>query len=282
MSSHGVSAIRDVLVIVDLDGERRAAVVAADLVRQCGGHLTGLAVAFDPTMPVYTIAAPIPTDFIAAAHEQGIADAKAAIAAFEAIGERAGVPVESRLAESMSGDGFVAVVRNAITCDLAVVGQDNADNPEPAREAVIEALLFQAGVPTLLVPYAGVSAFKPERVVVAWDGSANAGRAVRAAMPMLTMASEILVTMVDEGQAMPGVPGAEVGAYLARHDLDVDVRVIENAGDAGKTLLDFSAKESADWMVMGAYGHSRLRQFLLGGATRTVLADATLPVLLVH
>jgi nucleotide-binding universal stress UspA family protein len=270
------------MVVVDLAGERRAAAVAADLARQAGAHLTGLAIAFDPTMPVYTIAAPIPTEFIAAAHEQGIEEAKAALSAFEKIGEQAGVSVETRLSESMSGDGFVTVVRNAIACDLAVIGQDNADAPESARESVIEALLFQAGIPTLVVPYAGVSAFNTGRVVVAWDGSSSAGRAVRAAMPMLAMADEILVTIVNEGQTMPGEPGADIGAYLARHDLDVNVRVIDNLDDAGKALLAFAARENADWMVMGAYGHSRLRQFLLGGATHSVLSDATLPVLMVH
>lgn len=277
------SRVRDVLVIVDNAGERKAAIVAADLARRAGAHLTGLALAFDPVVPVYTVAAPIPTDFIVAAHEQGVADAKAALAAFEAIGEQAGIPVESRIGESISGDSFAAVVRNAVVSDLAVVGQDNPDQPEPARTMVIEALLFQTGIPVMLVPYAGVGEFVPDRVVVGWNGSPSAGRAVRDAMPLLAMAREILVAIVDEGREAPGEPGADIGAYLARHDLDVTVRTIGNmSGGAGHALLAYAADENADWMVMGAYGHSRLRQFLLGGVTRTVLADATLPVLLAH
>ena len=276
-------SIRDILAIVDLDGERKAAVVAADLARRTGAHLTGLSLAFDPLIPVYSVAAPIPTDFITTAHEQAIADARAARDAFEAIGQRAGVSVESRTAESVAGDGFISVVRNLVLTDLAVIGQQNPDKPEPMREALIEAILFQAGLPTLLVPYAGVSEFVPDRVVVAWNGSAAAGRAVRAAMPMLAMAKHVLVAIVDEGHPPPGEPGADIGAYLARHDLDVTVRNIANmTGGVGSTLLTFAAEEGANWMVMGAYGHSRLLEFLLGGVTRHILGSATLPILMSH
>ena len=283
MSKTSQASIRDILTIVDLGGERRAAIVAADLARRTGAHLTGLSLAFDPLVPVYSVGAPIPTEFITSAHEQAIADARAAAEAFMAIGERAGISVEARTAESVAGDGFVSVVRNLVLTDLAVVGQQNPDAPEPMREALIEAILFQAGLPTLLVPYAGVSGFAPERVVVAWNGSAAAGRAVRAAMPLLAMARHVLVAMVDEGRQPPGEPGADIGAYLARHDLDVTVRAIAAMpSGSGATLLTFAAEEGADWMVMGAYGHSRLLEFLLGGVTRHVLASATLPVLLSH
>ena len=283
MSKTSQASIRDILTIVDLGGERRAAIVAADLARRTGAHLTGLSLAFDPLVPVYSVGAPIPTEFITSAHEQAIADARAAAEAFMAIGERAGISVEARTAESVAGDGFVSVVRNLVLTDLAVVGQQNPDAPEPMREALIEAILFQAGLPTLLVPYAGVSGFAPERVVVAWNGSAAAGRAVRAAMPLLAMARHVLVAMVDEGRQPPGEPGADIGAYLARHDLDVTIRnIAAMPSGSGATLLTFAAEEGADWMVMGAYGHSRLLEFLLGGVTRHVLSNATLPVLMSH
>jgi len=283
MTQHSISAVRDIVAIVDLGGERKAAVVAADLARQTGAHLTGLALAFDPVIPVYTVAAPIPTDFIVAAHEQSVGDAKVALEAFEAIGKQAGITTESRIGESVAGDSFAAVVRNVILTDLAVVGQNDPDHPEPMREVVIESLLFQAGVPTLLVPFAGVSAFVPDKVVVAWNGSPAAGRAVRAAMPMLTTAKQVLVAMVDEGRQMAGEPGADIGAHLARHDLEVTVRTIANTqGGAGQALLAFAAEEDANWMVMGAYGHSRLMEFLLGGTTRQVLTNATLPILMSH
>ena len=283
MARTSQASIRDILTIVDLAGERRVAVVAADLARRTGAHLTGLSLAFDPLVPVYSVGAPIPTDFITTAHEQAVADAKAASEAFVAIGEKAGVGVEARTVESVAGDGFISVVRNLVLTDLAVVGQDNPDVPEPMRAALIEAILFQAGLPTLVVPYYGVTEFVSDRVVVAWNGSAAAGRAVRAAMPLLAMAKHVLVAMVDEGREPPGEPGADIGAYLARHDLDVTVRPIANMPNGtGATLLSFAAEEGANWMVMGAYGHSRLLEFLLGGVTRHVLSNATLPVLMSH
>jgi nucleotide-binding universal stress UspA family protein len=275
--------LKEITVIVDNAGERRAARVAAELARATGAHLTGIALAVDPLVPVYTVAAPIPTDFIVAAHEQGVADAKAALAAFDAIGNAAGIATEGRLAESISGD-FSSVIRNAILTDLAVIGQDNPDHAEPLRPALIEALLFQAGLPTLLVPYAGAGEFHADKAVIAWNGSAQAVRAVRAAMPLLAMAKSIEVAIVDDG-APPRdeAQGADIGAYLARHDLDVTVRTIANAHEgAGQAVLSFAADEEATFMVMGAYGHSRIRQFLLGGVTRHVLGAATIPVLLAH
>ena len=279
----GGSALKDITVIVDTGGERRAAKLAADLAQTTGAHLTGIALAVDPMVPVYTVAAPIPTDFIVAAHEQGVADAKAALAAFDAIGSAAGVTSEGRIAESITGD-FSSVIRNVILTDLAVVGQDDPDRAEPLRAALIEALLFQAGLPTLLVPYAGPRGFSADKVVIAWNGSSQAARAVRAALPLLAMAKSVLVAIVDEG-APPAdrIQGADIGTYLARHDLDVTVRTIANAHEgAGQAVLKLAADEGATWMVMGAYGHSRIRQFLLGGVTRHVLANATIPVLMAH
>ena len=93
----------------------------------------------------------------------------------------------------------------------------------------------------------------------------------------------MVVAIVDESRARDEEPGTDIGAYLARHDLDVTIRVIADAtGGAGKALLAHAAETEADWMVMGAYGHSRLREFLLGGVTRHVIGNATLPVLMAH
>ena len=238
MTRDSASSIRDILAIVDNGGERRSAAVAADLARRTGAHLTAVAIAVEATMPVYSVAAPIPTEFIVAAHEQSIADANAAIAAFKAIAEKAGVNVDARVAESVAGDGYVSVVRNSALTDLAVVGQDDPDRIEPFRPAIIEALLFQAGVPTLLVPYSGPKDFSAKRAVVAWNGSASAARAVRAALPLLSATKNVVVAIVDDGRRSDETPGADVGAYLARHDLDVTIRVIAGAANgAGSSPL---------------------------------------------
>jgi nucleotide-binding universal stress UspA family protein len=277
------AALKDITVIVDSGGDRRPVILAAELARVSGAHLTGVALAVDPLIPVYTVAAPIPTDFIVAAHEQAIADADAALAAFDAIGQAAGVTTERRIAESISGD-FTGAIRSTLLTDLVVVGQDDENREEPLRNALIEALLFQAGVPTLLVPVRGVSELRTGTAIVAWNGSAQAARAVRAAMPLLATAKSVIVAIVDEGAAPEGVAqGADIGAYLARHDLRVEVRTIANAREgAGPAILNLAAEEDASLLVMGAYGHSRIRQFLLGGVTRHILGRAAIPILMAH
>ncbi len=275
--------LKDITVIVDSAGERRAVGIAAELARINEAHLTGIALSIDPVVPIYTVAAPIPTDFIVAAHDQAVEEAKAALAAFDAAGSAAGVSAESRLAESISGD-FSSVVRNAILTDLVVVGQDDPDHEQPLRAALIEALLFQAGLPTLLIPYSGTREFKADKALIAWNGGPQAARAIRTAMPLLAMSKSVIVAIIDEG-APPSdeAQGTDAGAYLARHGLNVEVRTVANAHEgAGAALLNLAVEEEATWLVMGAYGHSRIRQFLLGGVTRHVLDRATIPVLMAH
>jgi nucleotide-binding universal stress UspA family protein len=282
--NNAVSTINDMHVIVDLGGERRPTTIAADLARRLDAHLTGVALAFEPVVPIYTMTTPLPTDLIVAAHEQAVSDAKRAAAAFERIAAAAGVRYASRTTESVGGDGLEGVTRGLAMSDLLVVGQQNPDAPEPMREALIEAMLFQSGAPILIVPYAGVSAFVPGRAIVAWDGGAAAAHAVRAALPLLHLAKEVVVVLVKENiKRSTELAGADIATHLARHNLNVEVREITNAtGDIGQTILSFAADEAADWMVMGGYGHSRMREFFLGGATRGILESMTLPVLMAH
>jgi len=280
-SAHSLS---DMHVIVDIGGDRRSAAIAADLAATSGAHLTGIVIALEPLVPVYTMAAPIPTDFIVAAREAAIAEAKAASGAFEKLAGAAGARVETIVLASIAGEGFTQAVRSLRLTDLAVVGQDDPDRPEPMRQAVIEAMLFDAAAPTLVIPYAGVDTLRTSRAIVAWDGGAQAARAVRAALPLLVLAEHVLVVTVEEPSKWgDDVPGADIATHLARHGLDVEVRRLANgAGNVASTLLNACADEAADWMVMGAYGHSRWREFMLGGATRDVLAAMTVPVLMAH
>ena len=275
--------ISDIQVIVDLAGPRPALSVATDLALRLDAHLTGVSLSFEPIIPVYTMTTPLPTDVIVAAHEQAVRDARDAADAFEKAAAAAGVRYASRTSATIGGDGLEGVSRILALSDLVVVGQQNPDLIEPMREAMIETILFQSGVPALIVPYAGVKAFKAGHALVAWDGSPTAAHAVRAALPLLAMAKEVTVLIVGEKKKSPDLAGADIAGYLSRHDLKVNVRSIENStGDVGQTILSFAADEEADWMVMGAYGHSRLREFLLGGATRGILASMTMPVLMAH
>jgi nucleotide-binding universal stress UspA family protein len=278
------SAIADMHVVVDLAGNRPATTVAAALARQLDAHLTGVTLAFEPLIPVYPMAAPIPTDLIVAAREAALRDAKDATAAFETVAKRVGVPFESRTFETIAGEGFGELAEACRLSDLVVVGQDNPDRQEWFRPVVIETLLFDAAAPTLVVPYAGVNELKFDRVIVAWDGGAQAARALRAAMPLLAMAKSITVLIVaEESKWATGVPGADIADHLARHGLRVEVQRLDNpVHDISSMLLNTAAEIDVDWIVMGAYGHSRVRQMFLGGVTRGILEAATVPVLLAH
>jgi nucleotide-binding universal stress UspA family protein len=279
-----VTSINDMHVVVDLAGERRAVGVAAELARQVDAHLTGVALAFEPIVPMYTMGTPVPTDLIVAAHDRAVDDARAAAAAFEKSAGLAGIQFTSRTTESVGGEGLDGITRGLALSDLIVIGQQNPDAEEPMRDALIESVLFHSGAPALLVPYAGVKEFKPGRAIIAWDGSSSAAHAVRSALPLLHLASEVVVVIVEEKRKRPAeVAGADIATHLARHDLHVEVREVANAGiEVGQAILSFAADEAADWLVMGAYGHTRLREFFLGGATRTILSSMTVPVLMAH
>src|SRR5579872_2357574 len=243
-----LASIKDILVIIDAD--RRAAMAAAEIARHTGAHLNGIALTFEALLPIYTVPAPIPTELIVAAHDQSLGEAELARRDFEGIAQRAGVSASSRVAETIAGDGLLGIVGSCVLADLAVVGQVDPDRREPMRDVLIESLLFHARLPLMLIPYAGVRDFRPDRAVIGWNGSATAARALRAALPLLALAKSVTVVVVDEDRA--GVPGTEVAAYLARHNISAHLREIENpATGAGQALLSFAAEQNADWLVMG-------------------------------
>lgn len=190
---------------------------------------------------------------------------------------------EGRLAEVITGGPMEPVLRHCRLTDLIVVGQDNPDQPEPMRELLIETALFESGVPVLIIPYIGAPAPKFENVLVAWDGSSTATRAVQAALPILALAKKVTVLIINKGSKMAGEPGADMATYLARHGLNVTVDVITNTQTTvAETLLNYVSDNGKDLVVMGGYGHSRVREFLFGGATRDILAAMTVPVLMAH
>jgi nucleotide-binding universal stress UspA family protein len=149
-----------------------------------------------------------------------------------------------------------------------------------------EQVILGCGRPALVIPYIGPPATLGERVVVAWDASREAARAVNDALPLLERAKTVSVVTINPRQQPFGhgeEPGADIGLHLARHDVKIEVeRVVSRDIDVANTILSQVANEGADLLVMGAYGHSRLREYVLGGVTRTILAEMTVPVLMSH
>lgn len=168
--------------------------------------------------------------------------------------------------------------RHARCNDLIVIGQTDPEEPSPAVTPTFpEHAVLNSGRPLLIVPYAGNFERFGRKVMIAWDASAAAARAVAYALPILRRADivEVIVFNLDDEQL-----GPDVVQYLAHHDVKADLIRQETDIDVGNSLLSMATDLNSDVMVMGAYGHSRLREKLLGGVTRTVLESMTVPVLM--
>jgi nucleotide-binding universal stress UspA family protein len=247
-------------------------------------HLAGLAFALDPFIPpTMGIGDTMPADWVDDQRAEAQAAALAVIARFEEVARRNRISAESRRLDVSLAGAAQTFGRIARRFDLSMVRQAEPGKA-PLEELVIEAALFDAGRPVLVVPYIQKAALALERVLVCWDGGRSAARAVGDAMPFLRRAKavEVLIVQGDAGKN-DEIPGADIGEHLARHGLKVDVeRIVAPEGGVGDTILSHAADAGADFLVMGGYGHSRLREFILGGVTRGILGTMTVPVLMSH
>ena len=185
------------------------------------------------------------------------------------------------------GGAAAAVTQYARLADVAILGQNDPDNPGvTANGSIIEQVLFASGRPVLMVPYAGEFGAIGKNVLIGWQPTREAARAVGDALQFIAADATVTVMSIVSRQDATRHRGAmtlPITEHLARHGLTVTAHEIP-AGEvgAGDTLLNSASDEGADLLVIGAYGHSRIREILMGGVTRTLLAQATLPVLMSH
>ncbi|SNY92018.1 Nucleotide-binding universal stress protein, UspA family [Cohaesibacter sp. ES.047] len=277
-------AIKDIVCLLDTETDLTTAPVqiATEIASHLNAHLTGVAPLIEPVVPALMVQ-PVPDQFIADARNRSIQKAKSALERFSEYAQKSDVTLETRLLDITPG-GLETFVNNTRLCDLIIVGQDNPDKPEPLRADLIEAALFDSGQPIMVVPYVGTEAFSAKKVMVAWDGSKTAARAIHAAMPILELAEEVQVVLVDGKKLhLPGDPGADLATYLARHGVEVTISSVssEGKGVAG-ALLDYVESNKIELVVMGGYGHSRMREFIMGGATREMLTSMSVPCIMAH
>jgi nucleotide-binding universal stress UspA family protein len=209
--------------------------------------------------------------------------AQAAADRFEAAARRAGASAQSRVfTTTLPGapDLFGSLARRF---DLSIVGQAEPNKIAP-EDLIIEAGLFDSGHPVIVVPYVQRGGLKLDRVMVCWDGGRAAARAFADAMPLLKRAKAVdVVVVTTEPAKSEEIAGADLAQNLARHGLTVELRRIGDDGiGIADTILNCASDTSADLIVMGAYGHSRLREFVLGGTTRALLTSMTVPTLMSH
>jgi nucleotide-binding universal stress UspA family protein len=272
-------------IIVNLSVTKEGSVVgkyAVSVAAALESHLTGVAFIYDPVVPI-SGAGYIPAEVVETQRDDNESAAEAAIRSFTAATDQAGISAESLMTSASVAGASDQFARMARRFDLAIVGQ--AQPEISSMEQIIgETTLFESGRPMIMVPYIQKAPFKTNNVMICWDGSRTAARAVADAIPIIRTSGRVeIVIVASERGKQDEIEGADIGQHLARHGLKVDVHRISGGDiDVGDALLSHAADSGADLMVMGGYGHSRLREFVLGGVTRSIFESMTLPVLLSH
>jgi nucleotide-binding universal stress UspA family protein len=277
--------IKDVVVNLSLGLDYDPACeYAISLAHAFSAHLSAIAFAYDPNLAPMIVGGEMvmPPEWIDAQWAKATEAAKSATAKFEDGARRAGVSAEARVLNTGAANAADLFGPIARRFDLSVVRQSEPDKL-PYEDPIIEAALFDSGRPVLVVPYIQAEGLKLDHVMVCWDGSRNAARAVGDAMPLLARAKAIEVLTIGTEIKSDEIPAADIAQHLARHGLRVQVENVAAPDlDVANTILSHAADTSANLIVMGGYGHSRLREFVLGGATRGILSTMTVPTLMSH
>ena len=279
-------SLKDLLVhIDDKPGNDQRLDAAVGLALASNAHLAGLVLVAEPYVPP-AIGVSIPAEILQEQREAAVQRADAVLARARERAGRAGCQLETRSEVVRSDDFGPVFARQARHADLSIVGQPDPAESDPDAELVVEASFLDSGRPSLVIPYIGAQNLPPKRVLIAWDGSREAARAVGDALPLMASADAVLVLVVDPGRLQHRIgeqPGADLGTHLARHGIEVEVRTAASGGlGIGDVIIGQASDAGADLVVMGGYGHSRLRELVLGGATQSLLDHMPVPVLIAH
>jgi nucleotide-binding universal stress UspA family protein len=271
-------------IVVNLSGravQDFAASYATSIAATFGAHVSGIAFLYEPVIPDGTLGG-IPVDLIELQREENSKVAKTAVDRFEAAAKAAGVSADTRVLDATLGGAAALFGQIARRFDVAVVGQAQHEHGA-SEQLMIEGALFESGRPVVVVPYIQKQGLTLDRVLACWDGGRMSARAIADAMPFLERAKAVDIVIVAEERKNDEITGANMTEHLARHGITAAVKRIARGDLAiADVILDYAADSGADFMVMGGYGHSRLREFILGGVTRGILNSMTVPVLLSH
>jgi nucleotide-binding universal stress UspA family protein len=288
LDSYGVTTVTYKTILVHLHDVRRAKRLldaAIPLARQSGGHVIGLSVL--PPYVMIPASESVGTSLTIDEHRLAYAvimrDLKDV---FSSVPDKLDIATEWREADAGFGTAAGMIVTHGRATDLIVVAQKEPTWSYSDMLEEPDRIASESGRPVLVVPNVGDVSLPPKRVIVAWNGTSESTRAVFDALPLLKTATAVNVVWIDpqRDRATAGdVPGAELCATLSRHGIhSTAIAAKAEHGDAGIELLEQVKAQQADLLVMGAYGHTRLRQFFLGGVSKHIFASMTCPVLLSH
>jgi nucleotide-binding universal stress UspA family protein len=276
--------IKDVIVNLehrfDRDPARDFAISAA---ASFDAHLVAVAFAYLPDLAGYAMV-DIPPEIAARAAAESERTAREVISRFDAARRRSNLSAEARLVKAGLAEAPDTLSHLARRFDLSVLMQSEPDGSD--NDDMIESALFDSGRPIIVVPYIQENGLSLDRVVCCWDGSRAATRAINDALPVLAKAKTVDLLIVQNEKTATdrnSVRGVEMAEHLAHHDVKVTVETTPSPDiDVASAILSYVADNAATLIVMGGYGHARLRELILGGVTRDMLKSMTVPVFMSH
>jgi nucleotide-binding universal stress UspA family protein len=279
--------INDILVHIPTERAMRPAIDASvSLAAAFSAHLDAVAIGYISTSSAYVVdggAAAAVAAIFEQEQERATERATTALAVFETEARNAHISFECRPIADMPGEAATSVGAAARLYDLSIVSQPDADL-ETFDNTIPTEILFQAGGPVLFVPHIFRGDFKAKRIGICWDGSRLAARALRDAKTFLTQADMLYAISINDTDSVPADASSKgLAKHLARVGLAIKlVDLPATRSEIQPYILSIAADEGLDMLVMGAYGHSRLQEGILGGVTREMLRTMTLPTLMSH
>ena len=274
--------IKDVIVKLEQQARDPAQDFSISVAKTLGAHLAGVALAFVPE--VLSRFPQLPRDMLAEIVTHSENAAQAAIDRFDAAARQSEVSREQRMLKATEAEAPSVLATFARRFDLSVLMQSEPNVVN--NDDMIETSLLESGRPLVVVPYIQREGLQLNRVICCWDGSRAATRAINDALPLLVRAGTIdLLIVLNEktGSEEQERHGIELEKHLARHDVKVEIGTTRAADiDVTDAILSYAADRSGTLIVMGGYGHSRLREIILGGVTRDMLKSMTVPIFMSH
>lgn len=275
---------KTILAVVGVDHSIQDLRTAAEVCAAANAHLSLLIVKLAGPPPIGNYAAALSVDWLNE-RQRDVDKLESCVAKAADVLAKQGISfgIETNYTEAAWADDEIG--ERARYADLTLVGDGLMLDPE-LRARTIDGALFGSARPVLIMPKAKPATLSPRTVVLAWNSQVEAARAAREALDILIGAKTVHVAMVDPRAAYGRngeEPGADIAGYLARHGVSVSVERLPSAGRrVDEVLNQFASDIAADLIVMGAYGHSRMRERVFGGVTRSMLDNAVVPVLMAH
>jgi nucleotide-binding universal stress UspA family protein len=267
------------------DISRNQAILEAGvgLARDFDAHITGLYII--PAVEVYASGFESMPVVFEGRRDHFTSQDTSVRSAFEAAISKENVRGDFRLIDSSLPDISGATIEHGCTADLVILSQADSTDRSMVDEDLVERVSISTGRPTLVIPRKGANALSPDLVIIGWNATRESARAAFDSIPLLRRSKEVRVVWVNPQLEFDGarvLPGSELAETLSRHGINAVAEALPSGEDTGEALLTRVSDTGAGLLVMGAYGHSRLRDFILGGATRSVLKQMNCPVFFSH